>query len=214
MELFLVRHGECKSNVLLPHETTILDSLDGLTEQGSREAKALACHFQCRSNDPRTRIFSSSSTRAVETANKIAGLGIHPVLVDDRLDERRLCSENPLTAGALKQLFAASHADPEFCDQIEPATSHLERAGDWLRSVVGESESIIAVCHGGTIDMLMISIAGAPPSSASHIHFELRTGAYHRLTRRAESIGGSSRHVWLVNEVNILPNNDDRTTAG
>src|SRR5919109_944904 len=83
-QLIIVRHGETEWNIKGIRQGN-LDS--ALTEKGMLQAKALA---QRLARESFTALYSSDLGRAVQTAQEIANLTAHDIIIDARLRERHL----------------------------------------------------------------------------------------------------------------------------
>jgi probable phosphoglycerate mutase len=160
--LLFIRHGETDANAN--------GQLEGATDKplnatGQAQAQAVAGRL-VRENRPIHAIYSSSLTRAQQTAAplaarlsspKSAALGDLPVQVDPALSEFHLGEWDGLTLEALrdeKQLWARMAADPHFAPPGgESAMQFGLRLVGAVRAILSRhpGETIAIFSHGGAL---------------------------------------------------------------
>ena len=161
MKIFLVRHGE--TDYGKKHYTT--GHIDvPLNETGKKQAQATAKFLIGRDI---TKIFSSSLSRASETAKIIASeLGL-PVIEDDGLMEH---TSGKLDGVSLKEFFATMKRVGDFEEMVlqaggEPWNEYKERVWNKFLEIVKENydhENILIVTHGGVTRSIFTEIFNSP----------------------------------------------------
>jgi broad specificity phosphatase PhoE len=156
MRIYFVRHGESTGNVQGVHQ----HSGEELTSKGLQQAKTLAKRFAKISVDA---IFSSSYTRARQTAEEIAKVTRHKVIFTSLLTEVKRPTEiekrkfNDPEAVRIKNLIREHVDDPEwhFSDE-ENFYDFKERIEEFLVYVSKRKEQRLAVvCHGFVMRMIV-----------------------------------------------------------
>ena len=156
MKLYLVRHGESEYNA----EELYQPPTSKLSEKGVEQANFLAQRFQ---SIPVDVIFSSSLTRAKETAEIIAKVIQKEIVYEDLLAEIKRPSEvigkskkDPEVIELFKQID--SHADDpnwHYSDE-ESFTDLKKRAQELLLFIESrQEEHILCVTHGAMLRMII-----------------------------------------------------------
>lgn len=205
--LYLVRHGQTEWNI----ENRIQGRLDSpLTELGKQQARSLAKRI---SRLPLTRIYSSSSNRAFETALYLRGDRQIDLIKTDYLMEvylgkwegrkwSEVDSEFPMELRIMTnhpERFEAKETEGEtFFEAQERLVSFVKRL---LKDHMGES--ILLVSHALAIKVLINYFRGGemktlwkgPDShwaSMYQLHF---SGVGVKILFEGEEVGGSSKHT-------------------
>jgi broad specificity phosphatase PhoE len=132
--VFLVRHGECLSNVTWPMDN-YTDEIDILTEQGKIQIKSLVKYFN--SFDVDFNIISSTLTRAKESAQIL---------------------KNGITKSILHQSdFRIVEKNHE-----EPIDVFISRVKSFFNERITPNGPWIIVTHGHVIETLMLNKLNAP----------------------------------------------------
>lgn len=197
--LFLIRHGEAHSNV----EAVIAGERGdrGLTERGVAQARALAQRLAA-GEIAADVLYASTLPRARMTAEHVAGaLGL-PIEWDDDLQELR-----PGEADGMR-IEDARAAYPGFQRfLIEPFTPIAPGGESWgsfqartsaaLERLIQrhQGETIVAVAHGGTIEMSFLYLLGLGPQARMRHAFHVRNTALTHW-RHVEAFGG--RQEWQL----------------
>lgn len=173
MKLYLVRHGESEANKLGLHNTPETK----LTEDGIRQAAALAKRFKNKNID---FIYSSSSTRTLQTAERISNeLGLPVEKWDEivevktpsanwgkpRSDEKVSKIEKIVDENYLKNL---RHSDEETFEELKA------RAERVLKHLVKNhiDQTVLLVSHTSFVKMLFLTaITGRTLSADFYISF-------------------------------------------
>jgi probable phosphoglycerate mutase len=155
-QVVIVRHGQTQWNIRGIRQGH-LDS--DLTELGVAQAKALAVRL---ARESFTCLYSSDLGRAVQTAQVIADMTDHPIVVDARLRERHLGIFQGLNGDEIRAKFPEEHrlhrtVGPDYVipggesvrQQVARNVSYLEELG---RKHFGET--IVVVTHGGVLSGL------------------------------------------------------------
>ncbi len=134
----------------------------GLTDEGKRQARAVAAYFRTSSDYRIRRIISSDLNRALETAEYMAtALGL-PIQGDERLRE----TNNGDLAGMLNSealakypgLFWSSLAMDEAYPNGESPAAFSRRIKAWFEDVAahspGKGGDWLVVTHGGVINLI------------------------------------------------------------
>jgi probable phosphoglycerate mutase len=159
MELYMIRHGQSHVNLKTWDNG---NSDEGLTELGRQQATALAAWLPAEVPAVDT-LYASTMKRARETADFLAQAYGMPVQLDDRLRE--------IGNNRLDHTPWPSHDLPEYGDlwgserpfsSITPSRNDGEslmhfrvRVGAFLEEIIDKhkDETIVAVCHGGVIEL-------------------------------------------------------------
>ena len=134
--IFLVRHGECHSNIIWPMDN-YTDEIDVLTEQGKSQIKNLIKYFN--QFDVEYKIISSTLTRAKESA-QILNTGIPKSIVHE--PDLRIVEKN----------------------HDEPIENFRTRVEAYFKNRVIDNGPWIIVLHGHVIETLLVDLLGAPYS--------------------------------------------------
>lgn len=162
MRIILIRHGESEADLLDVHEGRADFSL---TDRGHKQAEAMANHVTENYNI--SKIYSSTLTRAKQTAQHLSEKAGIPIIFDEDLME----FNNGLLAGLPRAVVREKY--PETPDlPIDKAVygqeSQLEfrqRAEKALSRVINETQSdetVAIVSHGGMINQLYRSFFNMP----------------------------------------------------
>lgn len=159
---YIVRHGETEWN----KNGLLQGNLDSpLSDLGIKQADALAGYFaQCAFDT----IVTSDLSRAVKTAQKIAGNNEKPLVTDVRLRERNLGIAQGLTSKEFSQKYPEDYKRFSSGDShyvIPQGESILQR---YTRSVECVNElatrycgkRVVIVTHGGVLDGLFRYVNG------------------------------------------------------
>lgn len=161
MKIFLVRHGE--TDYGKKHYTTGHIDIP-LNETGKKQAQATANFLKERDI---AKIFSSSLSRASETAKLIASeLGL-PVIEDDGLMEH---TSGKLDGVSLKEFFDTMKRVGDFEEMVlqaggEPWNEYKERVWNKFIEIAEQNyahDNILIVTHGGVTRSIISKIFGVP----------------------------------------------------
>lgn len=193
MELFLCRHGQTEHN----DNEIVQGQMDSkINGRGKEQAKELRDRLAEENID---KVYSSSMTRALETAEIVAEP--HDVEIEE-IEE-------------LKEVARAKFEGEQFEDMIEEITSSetedylwkpkggesleelKERGVKFLNSIKGEQEGekIIAISHGGTISSTILGIL--EHSSKNSYRIKQENCNINKLTWNAEE-------GWSIHSVNDI----------
>lgn len=162
MKLLVIRHGESEADLLDVHEGR---ADFALTERGHRQAEAMANYVADNYNV--SKIYSSTLTRAKQTAQHLSDkIGI-PIVFDENLME----FNNGLLAGLPRAVVREKY--PEIPDlPIDKAVygqesqvefrQRTENALSRILNEVDPDETIAVVSHGGMINQLYRSFFNMP----------------------------------------------------
>lgn len=173
--LFLIRHGRTRANAAQQHVSSQDPTLDAVgAEQAQRLGVALA-------GVPITRLYSSPSRRACETANRIliARNDRTDFIVDQRLRELGFGefegkSESQLVEEGEGDLFHAWRQGypPQYPAGAEHFESAARRAEEFFREeVLPREATVVAVAHSHLIRILL---ATCVLGIEAHFHRRLR----------------------------------------
>jgi probable phosphoglycerate mutase len=160
MKLYLIRHGQSHVNL---KTWTNGNTDEGLTTLGQKQAEALAAWLPGEVSDVST-IYSSTMRRARETAGHVARAYEMPIVFDDRLREigNNRVDHSPWPNDSLPLHFADYWSSERPFAPVTPEVNGGEtmmhfrtRVGLFIEEMVQRhaDETIIAVCHGGVVDM-------------------------------------------------------------
>ncbi len=159
MHLYLIRHGESFVN-LKDWNKGNLD--EGLTPLGRRQAEALAAWLP--QEVPHIDVlYASTMRRALETAAPLAQTYHKPIIADDRLREvgNNRLDHTPWPSDDLPNYGPFWGSERPF-EAITPERESGEslmhfrvRVGQFIENLIEKhrDEVIIAVCHGGVIEL-------------------------------------------------------------
>ncbi|QNU24878.1 histidine phosphatase family protein [Geobacillus zalihae] len=162
--LYLTRHGETKWNV----EKRMQGWQDSpLTEKGRQDAMRLGKRLEAVEL---AAIYTSTSGRALETAELVRGGRLIPIYQDERLREIRLGDWEGKTHDEIRQMdptgfdhfwnaphLYAPRRGERFCDV-------QQRALEAVRRIIErhEGETVLIVTHGVVLKTLVTAFKGAP----------------------------------------------------
>lgn len=197
--LYLIRHGEAYSNI----EAVIggVHGDRGLTERGIAQAQALGRRL-AGGEIAADVLYASTLPRARSTAEYVAAaLGL-PIEWDDELHELR-----PGEADGMRIEDARAAFDGFRRFLIEPFTPIAPGGESWgmfqartsaaLERLINrhQGQTIVAVAHGGTIEVSFLYMLGLGPQARMRSGFHVRNTAITHW-RHTESYGG--RHEWQL----------------
>lgn len=148
MILDCIRHGETRSNREGRYNGT---SEEGLTVDQARRLRAAG--FDASGYDV---VFCSPLNRCVETARH---LGIEHWRSEPRIAERRFGIFEGLTEAECRARYPTEFAAFRAFDEHfvipggESRGQNHERLAQWIRSIERAHRTVLAITHGGTIDM-------------------------------------------------------------
>jgi probable phosphoglycerate mutase len=178
MDLVLVRHAEPVRIVAAEGPAD-----PPLTELGARQAKAAAAWLAEESFDA---IYSSPLRRARETADAIASPHGLPVAIEEGIAEYDRQSEFYIPVEELKtstdpELIAhwRALAEDRLEDVVEDAATFRPRVAEGLDRIIAAhpSQRVLAVCHGGVINVALAEVLGLERS----LWFEPAYASIHRV---------------------------------
>ena len=170
--IILLRHGETVWN----QESRIQGHLDSpLSVTGIAQAEAVA---QRLAGENFAAIYSSDLGRAHETAERIASVTNHRVILDSALRERNLGVLQGLIRTEAKALYPEIYTryrtfDPDcVIPGGEDAIHFITRVVATFTSIASRfpGRSVVVVTHGGTLDVMYRHASGLPlqgPRTAS-----------------------------------------------
>jgi len=191
MELFLCRHGKTEHN----ENGIVQGQMDSrIREEGREQARKLRDRL---AEEDISKIYSSSMTRAVETAEIVAEP--HDLEVEK--------------AGELKEVARAKFEGERFEDLIEEVSNSetedylwkpeggesleelKERGAEFLNSIKekNEGEKVVVISHGGTISSTLMGILDHSAKNSYRINQE--NCSVNKLNWTAEK-------GWSINSVN------------
>ncbi|MBQ3151388.1 MAG: histidine phosphatase family protein [Clostridia bacterium] len=154
MRLMIIRHGESEADLLDVHEGR---ADFPLTERGHRQAEAMANHIA--ENYCVSKIYSSTLTRAKQTAQHLSDKIDIPIIFDENLME----FNNGLLAGLPRAVVREKYPDiPNLpIDKAvygqESQLVFRQRADRVLSKIINETKTdatVVIVSHGGMINQL------------------------------------------------------------
>lgn len=159
--LVLIRHGESRATI--ERRLSSARTCTGLTDFGRRQAEALRHRLIAGHDVQATALYSSSYSRALETAQIIApALGSLPISVDAGWGEH---DPGPDCDGLTFQDFVALHGEPNWdADPKSVTFPGGETVDDFHRRIISslrrtvrahEGETVVISCHGGVIDAVL-----------------------------------------------------------
>jgi 2,3-bisphosphoglycerate-dependent phosphoglycerate mutase len=161
-ELVVIRHGETVWNQERRHQGH-LDS--DLSELGVRQAKAVAGRLAKLSF---AALYSSDLKRAFHTAQYIAKITGHSILLDKRLRERDYGIFRGMTLEEIQEKFPKPYVrfksgDPDYViPEGESGRQKYDRVIECVREIVKahEGRRVVIVTHGGALDALFRHTVG------------------------------------------------------
>lgn len=205
MHLYVIRHGQSFVN-LKEWENGNQDA--GLTPAGHSQAAALAAWLP--GHLPQVdAIYASTMRRAVETVTPLAQAYGHPIHFDDHIREigNNRLDHTPYPNDALPQDFADFWASERpfatvtpVADQGETLMHFRARVGIFLESLVAvhRAQTVIAVCHGGVIDVLFDNIFNVGPYRRCEV-WTSNTGV-----TNFQLVENPGREVWRLHSQNRI----------
>jgi broad specificity phosphatase PhoE len=198
-ELYLIRHGESVANV----EPIIagMEGDTGLTDRGREQARLL--EDRLRAEEVRAdQLYTSTLPRARETAEYVARALQLPAQPDDELHELRPGEADGLTVDEWRSRYV-SPGQPAVRDPFQPFSpggeswaTFLARTGAALTALVDDhpDQTVVAVCHGGTIEASFYLAFGLGGSGNRVGFAPLNTS----ITRWRHRRGPEGRREWTV----------------
>lgn len=197
MELVLVRHA-------LPERIVKEGSAADppLTDLGHRQAEAAAKWLSVEKFDA---LYSSPMQRAIQTAEPLASLLGLDVRIEDGIAEYDRQSEVYIPIEEVKksedpemQAHWRALAEDRLDDLIEDAHTFRPRVVDAVTRIIDEhpSQRVLAVCHGGVINVALAEILGLQRS----LWFEPAYASIHRVVAARSGI----RSIASINETGHL----------
>ncbi|MFM2033202.1 MAG: hypothetical protein RLZZ297_1967 [Chloroflexota bacterium] len=163
MNVVLIRHGETSYNatgLMYGHADV------GLNDRGRAQAAATGARLRTH---PVTALYASDLSRAVHTAQAVAGHHGLPVHREVGLREQHVGDWEHLTIPQVVERFPTDYhaymADPAHTpytngESFAMLQSRALRAYDAIIARHGDGDTIYLVCHGGTINALVCGILG------------------------------------------------------
>ncbi len=179
------------------------DDADGLTAEGRRQARTAFAALQRRATT--ARVITSPTLRARQTAEIGCRLLGVPLAVEPRLVERAIAlpPRSTIRDGRERQQEAVARW------QAVPASderfaSHRRRVTTFLRAIDADlvaEATVIAVTHGGTIEMIHRVLTKSPLSAMRSMFVACRPGRFHLWSR----VVVGARRVWRLDGVDLDP---------
>lgn len=197
MDLVLVRHAEPKRIVGAEGPAD-----PPLTERGLEQAEAAAAWLAEESFDA---VYASPLRRARETADIIAALHELEVGIEDGIAEYDRQSAFYIPVEELKtstdpELLAhwRALAEDRLEDVVEDAATFRPRVAEGLNRIIAAhpGERVLAVCHGGVINVALAEVLGLERS----LWFEPAYASIHRVAASRSGI----RSLVSLNETGHL----------
>lgn len=165
MKLLIIRHGASEADHLGVHEGR---ADFPLTPLGRRQAAAMA-EWVCRMHPP-TVLYSSTLTRAMQTAEALSKACGLPVRREDDLREfdNGLLAGLPFEEAALKYPMVPNLPPHESRYGMESVLAFRYRAERVLSRLIAENDAdavVAVVSHGGMINQLHRALLGLPNDS-------------------------------------------------
>ncbi|MBV8657379.1 MAG: histidine phosphatase family protein [Burkholderiales bacterium] len=163
--LYLIRHAEPLNALVAGDAILLSDEASVLTPHGHAQAQSLATEFARLGN---AKVFSSTMPRAQQTAEPIAAALSASLQFDARLAERDFSRLTGLSAQASQALQLQNYLSPgASLLGEETLAAQRARVSAWLADHAADLEaaieqSVIVVCHGGTIEHLFAELIGIP----------------------------------------------------
>lgn len=173
-----------------------------LTERGRRQAAAAAVFLAEESFDA---IYASPMQRARQTADVIAEAQGLDVLIEEGIAEYDRQSEFYIPVEELKrsddpdiQAHWRALAEDRLEDVVADAATFRPRVAEAVERLIGThaGQRVLAVCHGGVINVALAEILGMPRS----LWFEPAYASVHRVAGSRSGI----RSIVAVNETGFL----------
>ena len=209
MRLFLTRHARPLSVELLDNQVVLPDEENHLSTTGELEANTLALRFarDLRLDPAFVRLVSSTLPRAYETTTAMqAALGGIEIEATDALAERNFAFPAGTTVAESRHLQEASYSNPgQKFPFGESRIDHRNRVQLWFNQLLaavaaGDDRDVVVVCHGGTIEHLLMLLLGAPVEASASFFVPCDTAHYHVLeSHKLED----NRFVWSLEGINV-----------
>lgn len=163
-ELIVIRHGETDWNI----EQRYQGHIDiPLNQKGHQQAQSIAKRLASQTF---STIYSSDLKRAHQTAQAIASIKEHSIILDDRLREQNLGvlqgvlkSEAAVECPEANKLFQKSNPS-DVIPQGESRQQFYDRTSACFQELVHKhlGESIVLVAHRGVLDCLFSHVLQLP----------------------------------------------------
>ncbi len=208
MNLYLVRHGETEWN----HEGRAQGRADvPLNEAGVEQSRALADYFRLVDV---TTVMSSSSQRALRTAETIAAEHSIAVTAEDDLRELDFGGLDGAPLREMRELFPAffehwtrDPATAEFPDGGETLEALQERTWLVIESAArshGPADNVIVVSHAFALYSVMCRALGMPLSNYGRLR--ITPGSLSLLVSRTANVVGPADDIqWVLTSLNVAP---------
>jgi broad specificity phosphatase PhoE len=224
MNLYLIRHGQSHVN-LKEWEHGNID--EGLTERGHEQAAALARWLPVQVPEI-DALYASTMRRALETAEHLSQAYRCPVQADDRLREigNNRFDHTPWPNDALPQEYTDYWGSERPFSPVvtlgqrgETLMHFRTRVGMFLEEIVarhhsptapeeaGHAPSILAVCHGGVIDVTFDHIFNVGPWRRCEV-WNHNTGI-----TRLQYVAHPGREVWRLRYQNRIDHLSEEQTS-
>lgn len=193
MELFLCRHGETEHN----DNGIVQGQMDTkINGKGKQQAKKLRDRLAEENID---KVYSSSMTRAIETAEIVAEL--HDIEIEETEELKEVARakfEGERFEDLIEEITKSETEDylwkPEGGESLEELK---ERGADFLNTIKeeNEGEQVVAISHGGTISSTLLGILGHSSKSSYRINQE--NCSINKLTWKTDT-------GWSIHSVNDI----------
>lgn len=208
-ELYLIRHGQTKGNVLKINQGITNTEIAYLNETGIQQAEKLQKHFDISFAD---RLIVSPLVRTMQTAEIVNQTTQLPVIQDKRLLEISYGDwdghQKAELLEAFPQLFSSETKDvlPEYASVAhgEKFSDVEQRVADFTYDIVRKypHEKIVVVSHGFTIRSFVVNalkaadpLAVLEPENASVSKITIMPDTSQQfLNYYSQDFGGNSTH--------------------
>ena len=208
--LYLIRHGEAHSNV-----EAVIGGMKGdlgLTERGHAQARALAARL-AQGEIAAHVLYASTLPRARQTAEYVApSLGL-PIEWDDELHELRPGEADGMSVEDARSRFEGfrrflSEPFTPIAPGGESWGSFQSRVSAALERLIlrHPGQTIVAVAHGGVIEVSFMYMLGLGPQTRARAAFHVQNTA---ITHWRHSTTASGREEWQ-----LVVHNDHRHLVG
>lgn len=177
MRLLLIRHGQSEGNAARRIQG---QKEYPLSELGRQQARRLARRL-AQEYDDIAAIYTSSQSRAAQTAEILAETVGAPIIPDDRLREYDVGQLTGLTMEDVRERFPQVYTD--WTEDVEewvplPGGEGNDefrcRVCEALAEIAGRhnsDETVAVVSHGGTLGAYLAQIVGLPPERRHPFYF-------------------------------------------
>lgn len=205
-DLYLIRHGEAYSNV----EPVIggMKGDRGLTERGIAQAAALGQRLATGEIEADV-LYASTLLRASQTAEHVSEALKLPITWDNELHELRPGLADGMNVNDARERFETMKrfwTDPFalLAPEGESWASFQLRVSAALEHIIQRhtGQRIVAVAHGGVIEVSFLYMLGLGPQARTRVAFHVRNTAITHW-RHSETTGG--REEW-----HLVCHNDHR----